>query len=289
MRTRAFSLIALAYAAAFVAAAITVAVVPSESALVRAFWADVVATFVIFGFSVSYNNSSFYDAYWSVAPVPIAIYWMLLPEAAAADGLRQLVVVTLVSAWAVRLTYNWARGWTGLDHEDWRYVDQRENTGTLYWGVSFAGLHMMPTLLVFAGCAALWPALVTGHQPFGALDVFAAAITGGAIVLEATADQQLRNFRLSKPAPEAILDTGVWAYCRHPNYLGEIGFWWGLFVFSLAAKPEVYWTGAGALAITLLFRFVSLKLIDDRMLSRRPGYKARMQSVPALLPGLRRN
>jgi steroid 5-alpha reductase family enzyme len=288
MRKRAFSVIAMAYAAGLFAAAITVALVPAESPLMRAFWADVVATCVIFGFSVKYDNSSFYDAYWSVAPVPIAIYWLLVPEAAGADALRQLVVLTLVLAWALRLTYNWARGWSGLDHEDWRYVDQRENAGSLYWGVSFAGLHMMPTLMVFAGCLALWPALVTGGQPFGALDVLAAAITGGAIVLEATADQQLRRFRLSQPPPEAILETGVWAYCRHPNYLGEIGFWWGLFLFSLAAEPAGWWTGAGALAITLLFRFVSLKLIDDRMLARRPDYTTRMETVPALVPGLRR-
>jgi steroid 5-alpha reductase family enzyme len=288
MRAKAFSVVGIAYAAAFLAATITVALVSSPSPLIQALWADVVATCVIFGFSVKYNNSSFYDAYWSVAPVPIAIYWLLAPEAAGADAVRQLVVMTLVSAWAVRLTYNWARGWSGLDHEDWRYVDQRQNTGSLYWGVSFAGLHMMPTLMVFAGCLALWPALVVGTQPFGALDVLAAGITGGAIALEATADQQLRRFRLSQPPPEAILETGVWAYCRHPNYLGEIGFWWGLYIFSLAADPTAWWTGAGALAITLLFRFVSLKLIDDRMLARRPQYKARMESVPALVPGLRR-
>jgi len=42
-------------------------------------------------------------------------------------------------------------------------------------------------------------------------------------------------------------------------------------------------------AITLLFRFVSLKLIDDRMLARRPDYKVRMENVPALLPRLRRS
>ncbi len=287
MRSQAFSLIALAYAVAFVAAALTVAIVPSESALWRAFWADIVATCVVFGFSKQYDNSSFYDAYWSVAPVPIAIYWWLLPEAQGADGLRQLLVLALVTAWAARLTHNWARGWTGLDHEDWRYVDQRENVGNLYWAVSFAGLHMMPTLMVFAGCLALWPALVTGTQPFGAVDVAATVLTGGAILLEGTADNQLRRFRLSNPPPTAILDTGVWAFVRHPNYLGEIGFWWGLYLFALAADPQAWWTGVGALAITLLFRFVSLKLIDDRMVARRPDYKARMETVPALLPRLR--
>lgn len=287
MRIRAFWVIAIAYAVGLTAAAVTVAVIPTESPLVRAFWADVVATCVIFGFSLAYDNSSFYDAYWSVAPVPIALYWIAIPEADGANALRQLVVITLCSVWAVRLTYNWARGWTGLDHEDWRYIDKREQTGALYWLVSFAGIHMMPTLMVFGGCIALWPALVVGAQPFGAIDVLAAGITGGAIWLEATADQQLRRFRLSEPAPEAILDTGVWAYCRHPNYLGEIGFWWGLYAFSLAASPASWWTGAGALAITLLFRFISLQLIDDRMLARRPDYQKRIESVPALLPRLR--
>ena len=168
-------------------------------------------------------------------------------------------------------------------------VDKRQQTGSLYWVVSFAGLHMMPTLMVFAGCLALWPALVTGTQPFGALDVLATGVTAGAILLEATADQQLRRFRRSQPPASAILDSGVWAYCRHPNYLGEIGLWWGLFLFALAAEPSAWWAGSGALAITLLFRFISLKLVDDRMLARRPDYKARMETVPALLPRLHRS
>lgn len=286
-RSRAFSVVAMSYVAGLAAAAIAVALVPSDSLLVRALWADVVATCVVFGFSRAYDNSSFYDAYWSVAPVPIAVFWMLAPEAAGADAVRQLTVLTLVSLWAVRLTYNWARGWTGLDHEDWRYVDKRRQTGSLYWLVSFAGLHMMPTLMVFAGCLALWPALVTGTQAFGVLDVAAICLTLGAIVLEATADQQLRRFRLTKPPPHATLETGVWAYCRHPNYLGEIGFWWGLYLFALAAEPSAWWAGTGAVSITLLFRFASLKLIDDRMLARRPDYKARMETVPALIPRLR--
>jgi hypothetical protein len=29
-------------------------------------------------------------------------------------------------------------------------------------------------------------------------------------------------------------------------------------------------------------------LIDDRMLARRPGYKTRMEKIPALLPRLHR-
>jgi len=63
---------------------------------------------------------------------------------AGGDRARLLLAFTLVTFWAVRLTWNWARGWTGLTHEDWRYVDLRTKSGRAYWGVrcgaSFARL-----------------------------------------------------------------------------------------------------------------------------------------------------
>jgi steroid 5-alpha reductase family enzyme len=285
MRTRSFAIWGLAYVVAFGVACMTALALPDADPIWRAFWADVAATVVIFAFSFVYDNSSFYDAYWSVAPIPIAIYWALEPSGLDGPMLRQVLMIGVVSAWGIRLTWNWARGWDGLSHEDWRYVDKREQAGGLYWPLSFAGLHMMPTLLVFLGCLAMAPVLMGGGNPFGVIDVAAAALGVTAIALEATADNQLRRFRLSNPTPEAILDTGLWALCRHPNYLGEILLWWSLFGFAVAAAPSTWWwTGAGAVAITLLFRFVSLKLIDDRMLAHRPEYKTRLENTPALLP-----
>jgi steroid 5-alpha reductase family enzyme len=288
MRTRSFVVCGIAYAVAFGVATATVLALPDQPPIWRAFWADVAATLAIFGFSFAYDNSSFYDAYWSVAPIAIGFYWVLTPGGVDGPWLREALALGVVSAWGLRLTWNWARGWDGLSHEDWRYVDKRQETGKLYWLVSFGGLHMMPTLLVFAGCLALAPVLLGGGRPFGVLDVAATALGATAIWLEATADNQLRAFRQSKPQPEAILDTGLWALCRHPNYLGEILMWWSLFGFALAAAPNTWWwTGAGAVAITALFRFASLPLIDNRMLARRPDYKARMETTNALLPRFR--
>lgn len=40
---------------------------------------------------------------------------------------RTVLVLVAVGLWAFRLSYNWARGWTGLDHEDWRYVNMRKD------------------------------------------------------------------------------------------------------------------------------------------------------------------
>jgi steroid 5-alpha reductase family enzyme len=235
-----------------------------------ALFADVAATFAIFAWSVAHRNSSFYDAYWSVAPLPIALYWTAVGE--GADGARVALVLAAIAVWGARLTWNWARGWRGLDHEDWRYVDLRSKTGRAYWLVSFFGLHLMPTFWVFGGLLPVYAAVGAPARPLGVLDGLAALVAAGAIALEAAADAQLHRFRAGTPAPGELLQSGLWAWSRHPNYLGEMGFWWGLWLFGVAAAPGLWWTIAGPLAITLMFRFVSLPMIETRMRERRPAF-----------------
>jgi steroid 5-alpha reductase family enzyme len=151
-----------------------------------------------------------------------------------------------------------------------------------YWLTSLLGIHFFPTLQVFLGCLPLWPAL-TGSRPLGALDGLAALVAAGAIALETRADEELRAFRKTA-APGEICTRGTWAWLRHPNYLGELLFWWGLFLFGIAADASWWWSGLGALAITVMFAFVSVPMLDRRSLARRPGYADVIARVPALVP-----
>lgn len=277
-----FAWIAAAYAAAGLAAwAVAAVALPGAPLWLRVAAADAAATGAVFAFSVALDNSSVYDAYWSVAPMAIA------PALCAAGGgapfARRALVVALVLAWGARLTYNWARGWAGLHHEDWRYVDLRAKTGRAYWAVSFFGIHLFPTALVYLGCLALLPALVTGSRPLGALDLAAALVTAAAVAVEAVADAQLRAFRAAA-RPGEVMAAGLWACSRHPNYFGEILFWWGLFLFALAADGGAWRAGAGALAITALFVFISVPMLDRRSAARRPEYAAHMRRVSAIVP-----
>jgi steroid 5-alpha reductase family enzyme len=144
---------------------------------------------------------------------------------------------------------------------------------------------MMPTLLVYLGCLALYPALVVHTRPFGVLDVAAILISSAAIWIEARADQELWQFRTTTQQPGAIIQTGLWKYSRHPNYLGEMAFWWGLYLFALAAAPRQYgWTVLGPISITCLFLCVSIPMIERRMLERRPEYTDQIETTSKLIP-----
>lgn len=285
-RRRSLRAVATAYLVAIAVAIALAWLVASRTGwgpLATAFFADIVATFVIFAFSIRYNNSSVYDAYWSVIPPLLGGYWLFELMGPDIPALRPALMVALTTVWGVRLTYNWAVGWPGMHHEDWRYVRQRELTGRAYWLVSGAGLHLFPTLLVFLGCVPIWVAADRG-VPMGPLDVVAFLVTAAAIAIETVADAQLRAFRDANPPPGAIMDRGLWAWSRHPNYFGELLFWCGIGLFGLAAVPGECWPMAGGLAMAALFFFISIPMIDKRHLERRPQYAEHRRRVSRLIP-----
>ncbi|MEM9190623.1 MAG: DUF1295 domain-containing protein [Myxococcota bacterium] len=281
----------LSLAAYVVATAVAVGVVYAEpfgSMLYDFAVADVAATLLVFFVGAALRNASIYDPYWSLAPIVIAAgLWLLtVPEVPG----RAIVVSALVGAWGVRLTYNFYSGWSGLDHEDWRYDALRKKHGKLFFFVNLTGIHLMPTVLVFLGCLPLFAIFGPGPaQDLGILDLVGLTIMGSGIALEGFADSQLRQFIRQQKTREpgdkpALLAHGLWGRCRHPNYLGEITFWWGLYIFSLAHDLSYWWTGAGALLIHLLFVTISIPMIEKRMRARRPQYDEYASRIRSLWP-----
>ncbi|MCB9727820.1 MAG: DUF1295 domain-containing protein [Deltaproteobacteria bacterium] len=280
---RSVAIVGAIYVLALAAGAVVIQAAAHLGPVWAAALGDLAATLVVFAGSRALDNSSVYDPYWSVAPLPIALYWLLV-AGDGGSGLRQALVLLALGAWGARLTWNFLRGWSGLGHEDWRYVEIRGKTGAGYWIVSLLGIHLMPTVLVFLGCLSAWVAIRAGGRPAGWLDAVAAVVTGAAIAIEATADAQLRRFVLARTDPAQTLETGLWRWSRHPNYFGEILLWWGLWLFAMAADPSAWWTLAGPVAITALFAGVSVPLMDTRMLARRPAFADRLRRSRAILP-----
>lgn len=245
--------------------------------------ADVIATLVIFAFSLRYRNSSFYDAYWSVIPPLLALFWMYCAPGAAEAG-RTWLVTGLVWFWAIRLTTNWAVHWGGLSHEDWRYPIVRARAGKAALLADLFGIHLFPTFQVFLGCLPVYVVMNRATAPLNALDVLAFAVTLGAILIETIADLQLHAF-IARRQPGQFITSGLWGWSRHPNYFGELSFWWGLMLFGLAAAPDQWlWLVPGALAMTAMFVFASIPLMDQRSVARRPAYADYMRRVSALVP-----
>jgi len=281
---RAFLLVSAAYVLAGAAAVDTVVGFHTLPPIVVLGLADLVATVVVFLSSVLVRNSSMYDPYWSVAPVLLALFWLWRPASGGLTNPHHLLIFIVLCLWALRLTANWAMQWHGLGHEDWRYRDIGQQTGRFYWPVSFLGIHLMPTILVFLGSLALWPTLSDRTARLSWLDVMAALVTLCAVLIEGIADLQMRRFRRIAKTAGPLHPPGLWSVSRHPNYFGEVLFWWGLYLFVPLAYPGFWWAIIGPLTISLLFLCISIPLMERHLLVGHPGYAAYQQRVSRFLP-----
>ncbi len=196
-------------------------------------------------------------------------------------SLRTGVVVVLTLVWAVRLTRNWAVRWNGRHHEDWRYRDFRSKAGHLYWPVSFLGIHLFPTLTVLAASLPVYFVVVRPSGRFGPLDLVAALVVVGAIVLEALADEQMNSLRSRDSVSAARI--GLWRYSRHPNYLGELSFWFGMLLFGFSAGAPV-WAAIGMVALLGVFFGYSIPSMERRLLQSRPEYAEIQKRVSMIIP-----
>lgn len=245
------------------------------------FWAklliaDCIATVFVYMFSNAFNNASVYDPYWSVQPIVIAGVFALFYNMTPATILLLISIVY----WGVRLTFNWAYCFGGLNHQDWRYTMLREKNGKIYPLLNFAGIHMMPTLIVYL-CTL--PAVFAIREEHSANigSIVGMCVCIGAATLQLFADMQMQKYR--KSGEHGLIRTGLWRNARHPNYLGEILMWWGVAIQAVSVMPARWWLIAGALANTIMFFTVSIPMADKRQ-SAKPGYAEYKAATRSLLP-----
>jgi steroid 5-alpha reductase family enzyme len=272
--------VALAYALAICVAAVVINFTQEYSLLWRALAADVGATLVIFAFGTVFRNSSFYDPYWSVTPPILLLYWC--GELVLSDPrIAFLFLITLF--WSLRLTHNWMRSWTGLDHEDWRYRNFKESTGVFYPLVDLFGIQLAPTLMVFLGCLPFYWLSSSTQTNWQFIDYLWVLIGFSGVYLEMRADNVLRDFKLTNTQPGKVLDYDVWGLCRHPNYLGELSFW---FVIGsagfLGTKDPLVWIGF--VVMLALFVFYSVPALDKKLMESKTDYEEYKKSVWSLIP-----
>ena len=158
--------------------------------------ADSAATIATYIFSLIFNNASVYDPYWSVQP-PVILVAFAIDKNLTVLGILLLVVV---SFWALRLTANWAYTFGNLTHQDWRYTMLHEKTGVFYPIINFVGIHMVPTLVVY-GC--ILPAVYAIREGLSAnlASVLFLCLSLCAAMMQGIADIQMHKFRKDRRTP----------------------------------------------------------------------------------------
>lgn len=251
------------------------------------------------------RNYSQVDRLWSL--MPIAYAWLFAMRGEW-DG-RLVLMATLVTAWGLRLSFNfWRRGgygwppWRGEEDHRWAELRKRPALASparwRLFNLGFISLYQNLLLLLLVTPAVVaWGARGTA---LNGLDWAATGLFLGCLLLETIADNQQCRFqtekhrRLATGAPldgdyaTGFLTRGLFRHVRHPNFTAEQGIWCACYLFSVAATGAwLNWSVLGAALLILLFQG-STRFTEEITSSRYPGYAAYRRAVPAMLPRLRR-
>jgi len=238
----------------------------------------ITATLFVFLFSYIHKNSSIYDPFWHVAPIPIVFY---IANQSSLPDLQLNLVLSAFLFWALRLTYNWYLNWTNLNHEDFRYIDLKDNNRFIAFINDLFGIHLIPTLIVNVSLYPIYEALMSNNLNNLIYIGFILIIL--AVVIQYISDAQMRKFKSNESNFDKTMKYGLWKYSRHPNYLGEVSFWFGIYIFALASGSTSIWLLACPMVMLALFVFISCPMMDNRSLKKRPDYKEYMDKTPQLI------
>ena len=144
------------------------------------------------------------------------------------------------------------------------------------------GIHLYPTLQVNLSLFPIYYALSVSSNEIGIGLYLASSFTLLAVALETISDEQMRKFRRSNTHDKTMKE-GLWKYSRHPNYLGEILFWWGLYFMAIAVDISYWYLFICPLVMNLMFSLITCQMMDNRSLERRPDYADYMRSTRQLV------
>ncbi|MEU6849541.1 DUF1295 domain-containing protein [Actinacidiphila alni] len=238
---------------------------------------------VTFAVAVAKGMHRVVDVAWGVAFAAVAAVSYGLsgtlsgaPATGYGDDGRRLLVLALTVVWGLRLAAHIA--WRGRGHgEDPRYERLLAKAPGSRDAYAFRVVYLLQGLLVWVVSL---PVQVACYLP---ADLGPAAAVGAllclvGLVFEAVGDHQLARFKADPAHRGRVMDRGLWAWTRHPNYFGDFCLWWGLYVIACdgarwpSAAVAVLAAVFGPLTISFLLLRGSGKPLLEKHMAQRPGY-----------------
>jgi steroid 5-alpha reductase family enzyme len=228
-----------------------------------------VFTYATLGFlySVIFKRNDVADVMWGPGIFLAVLTGYIIGIWKIAYALPLLIIVFL---WALRISLHIGTRFINKKEEDFRYKTWRE-TWKYFYVRSYLQVFLLQGFLMILVASSLIFNFgfntVQSEYKFvfynlGILIAFCA------LVFEAVADLQLKKFLAMKLATPTIMTTGLWKYSRHPNYFGEVSFWWGIFIATLPSS-ELFFINPLFLISPLAITYLILKVSGIPMLEAK--------------------
>lgn len=244
------------------------------------------AVLLLWLISIPLRDVSIIDMVFALIMLAIVAVSFAGARTAGNAGSADQLMLLLIVLWAVRVTAhlvkrNWGHG------EDPRYSKLRswvEGEWAFHWLSLRKVFLLQGVVLWFATLPAQFAMLLSAPLAPGYLTLLGAGVAFLGLLVETVADRQLTAFRSDPALRGTVLQTGIWKYSRHPNYFGELCFWWGIFLMA-CANPMALITVIGPLVYShLIVNVTGQATLDKKLAREKPGYAEYMARTNGMIP-----
>lgn len=232
-----------------------------------------------FALALARKDNSIADIAWGLGFVLVAAFTFFR----RGSLFLPLLVTALVAAWGARLALhilvrNRKRG------EDPRYAAWREKWGRSFVWRSYLQVFLLQGFFLLLIASPVILVNVDRSSPYAGRFWLAGLLVWVlGYLFEAVGDAQLARFKRDPANKGRIMDRGLWAYTRHPNYFGESTMWFGIWLIALEV-PHGWITVVSPVLITFLLVKVSGIPLLEKRYAGNAAFQAYARRTSAFVP-----
>lgn len=232
------------------------------------------------------KSERFYDLTGGLTYLTVVGFTLWAGSQSESPSARELIVSLLVVIWALRLSsFLYLR--IHRAGKDGRF--DRLKTSPIRFLVPWTiqGLWVFLTMIVVI----VINSQADSAPELGIWDAIGLLMWLLGFSIEVIADNQKSAFNANSENQGKWIDSGLWSYSRHPNYLGEIMLWTGITCFGISCfsgLERVAWVSPIFIYL-LLTKISGVPILDRRGLEKwgnQPEYHKYRENTPTLLPRL---
>lgn len=239
-----------------------------------------VINWLVFIPSMLNQTEKYFDLTGAITNTALPLVAVLLSP--VRDG-RSWLLLVLIGMWAGRLGVFLFRRIQAAGHDS-RFDEMKKTPPRFFVVWSIQALWGSFTLA--AGLAAITAEV---RRPLGIIALIGLIIWLAGFAIEVMADYQKTQFRKNRANQGKFIQSGLWAWSRHPNYFGEIVLWIGVAVIAAPVLSGWQWVTmlSPLFVIVLLMRVSGVPLLEakaDKKWGEDAAYQAYKANTPVLIP-----
>ena len=225
------------------------------------------------------KTEKFFDLTGSLTYISIMAY-VVYTKNNLQEQIGSIILASLIIFWAVRLgSFLFIR--IKKAGEDIRFREIKKSPSRFFMTWTLQGMWV--SLCSACALAGIAKGIIINNYFFCGLAIFLIGF-----ILEIVADNQKTKFRSNPKNKDKFINSGLWKFSRHPNYMGEILLWLGISIISLSSLEGLELATLISPFFTyLLLVYVSgiriLEYNGDKKWGHLDSYKTYKKNTPRLI------